>query len=171
MDGTTIAISIVCSLLGSGVLATLIAKWFDARASSREEQRADRAADKALERKLRGDRATLQLERRRLQEDTVDALLGHAASLGVLAGRREALFGRTVVGALQSPPKAKDADLGRLLDTDEGMAIVAAYNAYQERFRGFPRAPSTLVFPPSFLEDMRTAVNAVEVAARRWRAM
>jgi hypothetical protein len=174
MDGTTIAISIVCSLLGSGVLATLVAKWFDARASSREEERADRAADNALERKLRGDRATLQLERRRQQEAAVDAMLGHVVSLVSKGGRREMMSSAEVASALQSPPNFDDADLGRLMGTDHGRAIVSAYTRCKEQFRRSVPRSDRLNSPPApsaSLEPLTTSAVELDQAAQRWRAI
>jgi hypothetical protein len=154
VDAATIAVSVV----SSGVLATGEAKIIDLVADRRRARLADEAADRAVDRYVRSTQAQAALERRRTQEATVDAVLGHglelmrrAAPPGLLAmpeGDRLAWIGR--------PAAAQPHDLGRLADSSEGQAVISAY---EECRAAFPT-----------LAPVVDAFNKLNATVTQWRS-
>jgi hypothetical protein len=154
MDPATVAVSIVGSLLGSGAIATVIAKSFDARAARDADARADAAADAALER-----------ERRRAQEATVDAMLGHGANL-VGSAARHAPLTNTGLRSVLEGPGISAVELGRLMDTEQGTDLVVAYNKCKEVYRAQRTQSGFWTFN---VDGVGVAVGKLTEAAR-WRA-
>jgi hypothetical protein len=159
---TTVVVSVVVSLLGSGLLATVVAKAFDARAASREDRRADAAADRALERSLKSTRATLAIERRKAQEATVDSMVGHAVTLITEAARTPVLSGLHVTYTLDRCV-VTEADQGRLADTEEGQAVVVAFNSCRDVYHGVVFGTDRHID----VEALRNAIRALERPRRR----
>jgi hypothetical protein len=159
--------TIITSVLGSVVVATAVAKVFDARAAKREEERADRAADKALLRKWHDDEATRKLERLSRQINTVDTVLGHVTFLDSKTQWGPQLSAAEFASALATRPGAEEADLGRLQDTPDGRKIVLLYNRCKELFRGGARLPVTR----DRLGDWRSSVAELHEAVQRWWAL
>jgi hypothetical protein len=150
--------TVVISVVSSGALATGIAKAFDVLADRRRARLANDAADRAVDRYVRSIQTQAALERRRAQEATVDAMLGHGLLLMRKASEPPAM---TVmfddsVKHIAYPSEAQPQDLGRLADTNEGHALLSAY---EECRTAYPT-----------LAPLVDAFNKLNTGVTRWRA-
>lgn len=161
MDPVTIGVSLGVSLIGSGTLATIIGKSFDARAAKDADKRADAAADGAFERNLKGVRAAQVLERRKAQALTVDRMVGASMYMSDAAHSRS--WRRMPV--IQSD--VTGADEGQLTDTDEGVGVVTAFANCRVIFRGDPNIANWTVN----LAALDRAVAELSEAGKAWRAL
>lgn len=161
MDPATIAVSVAASLLGSGALATLIAKAFDARAAKDADKRADAAADGAFERNLKGVKAAQALDRRKAQALTVDRMMGAAIYMTDAAH----LYPWAGMPAIKTDVSSTDE--GQLTDTEEGRAVVAAFANLRVIYRGDQSKANWTVD----LDDLDRMVGVLGEAAKAWRAL
>lgn len=153
MDPSTIAVSVVISLIGSGALAALV-----------QARLADKAADRAFERNLKGVKAAQLIERRNAQQTTIDMMVGHAASLLNLAERNPRRGSADVLTYLHSP--ITNQDTGRLTDTPEGSDALIAYTRCKDAFKGDYVGGGLY---ESDILALTEALTALHDAAGRWR--
>jgi hypothetical protein len=150
----TITVSVVVSLIGSGALAALV-----------QARLADKAADRAFERNLKGVKAAQLIERRNAQEATIDVMVGHAVSLLTKAQREPPirLLG-DVLPYLHA--SISDEDTGRLTDTAEGSDVVIAYNRCKDAFKGTQVSYHEWETDVLALDE---GLGRLNIAARQWR--
>jgi hypothetical protein len=149
----TVTVSVVISLIGSGALAALV-----------QARLADKAADRAFERNLKGVKAAQLIERRKAQEATIDVMVGHANALLVRAEREWRRGLNDVLPYLHAT--ISDEDTGRLTDTREGSDVVLAYNRCKDTFRGAAVGGGLW---DSDVRGLDEALDALNASARRWR--